>query len=137
MGGVTRMTLSLVVIMLEITNDLDALLPIMLVAMVAKWVGDGFIHSLYDMQIHMGNIPFLEWDAPKLAHIMISREAVTSNIPMLEEVETVENILNVIKDDTLNTIPVIDRGLDKHQLILKVNLLLFYLWLFMVTPIIF
>jgi H+/Cl- antiporter ClcA len=57
MGGVTRMTISLVVIILEITHDMEALLPIMLVAVVAKWTGDMFGHSLYDEQLHIGIIP--------------------------------------------------------------------------------
>jgi chloride channel 6 len=54
MGGVTRMTISLVVIIIEITHDMEALLPIMLVAVVAKWTGDMFGHSLYDEQLHIG-----------------------------------------------------------------------------------
>ena len=48
------MTISLVVIILEITHDMEALLPIMLVAVVAKWTGDMFGHSLYDEQLHIG-----------------------------------------------------------------------------------
>merc|ERR1739838_722489 len=37
LGGVTRMTISLTVILLETTNDIQYLLPIMITLMVAKW----------------------------------------------------------------------------------------------------
>ena len=39
-GGVTRLTMSLTVIMVEITNDIHQLLLIMITIMVAKWTGD-------------------------------------------------------------------------------------------------
>ena len=38
--GVTRMTVSLVVIMFELTGALTYALPIMISIMVSKWVGD-------------------------------------------------------------------------------------------------
>jgi H+/Cl- antiporter ClcA len=41
-GGVSRMTISLSVIMLEITGNMSLLLPIMITAMVSKWVGTMF-----------------------------------------------------------------------------------------------
>jgi len=46
LGGVTRMTMSLVVICLEISNDIDLIIPVMLAVGVAKQVGDQFNHSM-------------------------------------------------------------------------------------------
>jgi len=45
LGGMTRMTISLVVILLETTNDIQYLLPIMMVLMIAKWIGDWFVSA--------------------------------------------------------------------------------------------
>ncbi|XP_076814299.1 chloride channel protein A-like [Clavelina lepadiformis] len=48
-GGVSRLTVSLTVIMLEITNDTSFLLPLMTAVITSKWVGDCFYkHSLYE-----------------------------------------------------------------------------------------
>merc|ERR1719166_828370 len=60
LGGVTRMTISLTVILLETTNDIQYLLPIMITLMISKWVGDSFNISLYDQHIELKCVPFVE-----------------------------------------------------------------------------
>ena len=42
LGGVVRMTISLTIILIEATGNLTYGFPIMVVLMVAKWVGDYF-----------------------------------------------------------------------------------------------
>ena len=42
LGGVVRMTISLTIILIEATGNLTYGFPIMVVLMVAKWVGDFF-----------------------------------------------------------------------------------------------
>lgn len=59
--GVTRMTVSLVVIVFELTGDLSYLIPIMFVIMVSKWVADAFgKESIYDEHILLNEYPFLD-----------------------------------------------------------------------------
>ena len=43
LGGVTRMTVSLIVIMFELTGGLTYIVPIMVAVMISKWVGDAFV----------------------------------------------------------------------------------------------
>ena len=58
-AGVTRLTMSLTVIMVEITNDIHQLLLIMITIMVAKWTGDFLSHPLYHALLEVKCIPFL------------------------------------------------------------------------------
>nr|XP_025958771.1 chloride channel protein D-like [Dromaius novaehollandiae] len=59
-SGVSRLTISLTVIMVEITNDVQSLLLIMLAVMVAKMVGDLFNASLYSSLLKLKCIPYLD-----------------------------------------------------------------------------
>ena len=59
LGGVTRMTLSLVVIMMELTGETGHIVPIMLSVMISKWVGDFFNHSIYEVCIHNAGYPYV------------------------------------------------------------------------------
>ncbi|KAI9339123.1 chloride channel [Pilaira anomala] len=61
LAGVTRTTISLVVIMFELTYSLTYALPIMLSVMVAKWVADAmFVEGIYDLLIELKQYPYLE-----------------------------------------------------------------------------
>ncbi|CAG8626748.1 4929_t:CDS:10 [Ambispora leptoticha] len=60
-GGVTRMTVSLVVIMFELTGALTYVLPIMIAVMISKWVGDAFDkEGIYDAWIRLNEYPYLD-----------------------------------------------------------------------------
>ncbi|SPQ25988.1 7d9d3768-3d29-4622-80f4-b034667c9004 [Thermothielavioides terrestris] len=61
LAGVTRMTVSIVVIMFELTGALTYVLPIMVAVMVSKWVGDAFSRrGIYESWIHLNEYPFLD-----------------------------------------------------------------------------
>ena len=66
MGGVTRLTMSLAVIMVEITNDIQFLILIIVTIMFAKWTGDIFTPSLYHALMEHKHIPYLPEHAPQL-----------------------------------------------------------------------
>uniref|UniRef100_A0A0N5ABJ1 Chloride channel protein n=1 Tax=Syphacia muris TaxID=451379 RepID=A0A0N5ABJ1_9BILA len=61
LGGVTRMTVSLVVIMFELTGSLEFIVPTMVAVMFAKWVGDAIYQmGIYDSHIDLNGYPFLD-----------------------------------------------------------------------------
>ena len=61
LGGVTRMTVSIVVIMFELTGALTYVLPIMIAVMISKWVGDAFgKRGIYETWIRFNEYPFLD-----------------------------------------------------------------------------
>eukprot|EP00927_Polykrikos_kofoidii_P046362 TRINITY_DN40595_c0_g2_i1.p1 TRINITY_DN40595_c0_g2~~TRINITY_DN40595_c0_g2_i1.p1 ORF type:complete len:853 (+),score=134.34 TRINITY_DN40595_c0_g2_i1:29-2587(+) len=59
LGGVSRMTISLVVIMLELTNGPEYVVAFMLAVLIAKAVGDSLNEGIYDLQIVLKGYPFL------------------------------------------------------------------------------
>jgi len=73
-----RMTISLTVILLEATGDMQYVLPLMLCLMTARCVGNVFNDGLYDIHVKLAKMPFLEEDLPEeithqhltAAHIM-------------------------------------------------------------------
>ncbi len=55
------MTVSLVVIMFELTGGLTYIVPLMAAAVTAKWVGDAFGRGgIYDAHIELNGYPFLD-----------------------------------------------------------------------------
>eukprot|EP00127_Corallochytrium_limacisporum_P004427 Clim_evm5s162 gene=Clim_evmTU5s162 len=61
LGGVTRMTVSLVVIMFELTGGLTYVVPVMIAVMVSKWIGDATGYDgIYDCHIELNGYPFLD-----------------------------------------------------------------------------
>ena len=60
-AGVSRLSLSLTVMMMEMTNDIHFLPLIMIVIICAKCVGDRFTHPYYHAQLEARAIPFLHW----------------------------------------------------------------------------
>ncbi|KAK8124780.1 voltage gated chloride channel [Apiospora kogelbergensis] len=61
LAGVTRLTVSIVVITFELTGALTYVLPIMVAVMLAKWVGDAFSRrGIYESWIHFSGYPFLD-----------------------------------------------------------------------------
>ncbi|KAG8442075.1 hypothetical protein GDO86_011026 [Hymenochirus boettgeri] len=59
-SGVTRLTISLTVIMVEITNDAQSILLVMIAVMVAKTVGSYFNQPLFSSLMQLKCIPYLE-----------------------------------------------------------------------------
>ena len=82
------MTISLTVILIEATGNLTYGFPIMVVLMVAKWVGDYFNEGIYDIHIQLAGVPLLSWDPPPLSATTYASEVIKrvyrseSSIPM-------------------------------------------------------
>merc|ERR1712091_151906 len=62
LGGATRMTLSITVLIVETTGAVQLTVPIMLAIFAAKLVGDTFTLGIYDTHIKIRGAPLLEED---------------------------------------------------------------------------
>ncbi len=74
LAGVTRLTISIVVIMFELTGALTYVLPIMIAVMLAKWIGDAISkRGIYEAWIHLNEYPYLDnKDDSNIPHVPVS-----------------------------------------------------------------
>jgi len=108
LGGVTRMTMSLACIVLEISNDIDLVLPIMIAVAIAKQVGDMFNPSMYDVHLRLSGMPMLgiEWVLPKVAFgLLNARSVMASKIVCLHEAESPASIRRILQTTTHHGFP--------------------------------
>uniref|UniRef100_A0A0N4ZQ14 Chloride channel protein n=1 Tax=Parastrongyloides trichosuri TaxID=131310 RepID=A0A0N4ZQ14_PARTI len=125
LGGVVRMTISLTAIIVEATKDITFGLPIMLVLMITKWVGDCFNEGIYDAHIELNGIPILGWEPPKLSKNKTAQEVMRSDVVALQKKEKVKRLLEILKTTTHHGFPVLDRidpGLNRYDLPIYGNL---------------
>jgi chloride channel 7 len=59
MTSTMRLTIAIAVIMVEISDDVHMLLPVLVAVMVAKWVADAATHSIYHTLLEVKCVPFL------------------------------------------------------------------------------
>ncbi|KXJ16127.1 chloride channel protein D [Exaiptasia diaphana] len=116
-GGVSRLTMSLTVIMMEITNDIQFLLPIMVAIMVAKWVGDFTTHPLYHALLELKCIPFLDSE-PVIFHensknvnleLFTASQAMTTPAIVVHKVENVQRLARLLLETPHGGYPVVQK----------------------------
>lgn len=135
MAGSMRMTVSLCVIFLELTNNL-LLLPItMIVLLISKTVGDSFNPSIYEIILHLKGLPFLDANPEPWMRNLTVGELADAKPPVvtLHGVEKVARVVDVLRNTTHNGFPVVDEGVvppvglaegatELHGLILRAHL---------------
>ncbi|KAA3673757.1 chloride channel 3/4/5, partial [Paragonimus westermani] len=81
LGGVSRMTISLVVMMLELTGGLNYIIPLMVATMISKWTGDRLTKgSIYEEQIRLNGYPYLG-EHDELEHMWIAADVMQPSDP--------------------------------------------------------
>jgi len=113
-GGVSRLTMSLTVIMVEITNDISFLLPIMFAILISKWVGDFFTHPLYHSLLEFKCIPFLDTepvvyqDKTHLLNLELysAEEVMTTEVTTIKSCENVGKLSQILLSTTYGGFPV-------------------------------
>jgi CBS domain-containing protein len=117
LGGVTHMAVALSVVMLEITNDFEFLLPILITVLFAKGLSDNLAHPLFDMMIELKHIPFLEDEPTLTMHKIRCYHCMNRAVIALPVVTNVREILKVLCDEmhSHNGFPVVD-DLESKQI---------------------
>lgn len=113
LGGVTKMTVSLVVIMFELTGGLMYIVPLMVAIMTSKWIGDAFVHEgIYDGHIHLNGYPFLD-SKEEFTHTTLAADVMRprKNDPPLscitQDSFTVGDIEQLLEESVFQGFPVI------------------------------
>ena len=110
LGGVTRMTLPISVMMIEITSDAQFLIPIMLVVIVAKVVADQCVGPLYAEHLRMDGLVLMFSDrVPRSLRRMKAREMMNrGGVVKVGVVEAVDRLTQLLRETTHNAFPVVD-----------------------------
>ncbi|XP_078533179.1 H(+)/Cl(-) exchange transporter 3 isoform X1 [Lissotriton helveticus] len=113
LGGVTRMTVSLVVIVFELTGGLEYIVPLMAAVMTSKWVGDAFgREGIYEAHIRLNGYPFLD-AKEEFTHTTLARDVMRPRrnepplVVLTQDNMTVDDIESVINETSYNGFPVI------------------------------
>ncbi|XP_055051113.1 H(+)/Cl(-) exchange transporter 3 isoform X1 [Misgurnus anguillicaudatus] len=113
LGGVTRMTVSLVVIVFELTGGLEYIVPLMAAVMTSKWVGDAFgREGIYEAHIRLNGYPFLD-AKEEFTHTTLAREVMRprrSDPPLAvltQDDMTLGELQAMIAETSYNGFPVI------------------------------
>ncbi|KAF5733159.1 chloride channel protein CLC-c-like [Tripterygium wilfordii] len=128
LGGTMRMTVSLCVILLELTNDLLMLPLVMLVLLISKTVADCFNKGVYDQIVKMKGLPYLEAHAEPYMRHLVASDVVSGPLVTFSGVEKVGNIYHTLKNTRHNGFPVIDEppyssAQELYGLVLRSHLL--------------
>ncbi|XP_077866634.1 H(+)/Cl(-) exchange transporter 7-like [Saccoglossus kowalevskii] len=116
LGGILRMTISLTVILIEATGNMSFGLPVMLVLMMAQWVGNMFNKGLYDIHISLNGVPYLGWEAPPMSAKIFAREVMCAPVITLHTVEKVGDVVDLLTREIHNGFPVVDELEEDEQL---------------------
>ncbi|CAF4504795.1 unnamed protein product [Rotaria socialis] len=113
LGGVTRMTVSLVVIMVELTGGLSYSVPLMCAALISKLVGDALVgEGIYDAHIKLNNYPYLDIkaefiDQSTATDLMENKQDKNELIMLPRDGLTLSDLITILRTHKYNGYPVI------------------------------
>eukprot|EP01031_Cornospumella_fuschlensis_P028872 gene28872-34846_t len=108
LGGMARMTIAGCVIMLEACGNTTYLLPLMVTFAASRYAGNAINHSMYDMQIHLKKMPFLEGSLHSLGMLNYHpiSKIMAQPVITLQEIEKVRRVMEVLHTTSHNGFPV-------------------------------
>lgn len=109
LGGSMRMTISLCVILVELTNNIAFLPLLMIVLLVSKAVGDQFGIGIYDVHCGLKFAPILEEQPESFMRHLKARDVMSKDVVSFAAVERVGYIIEALQNTTHNAFPVVLR----------------------------
>jgi chloride channel 3/4/5 len=110
------MTVSIVVIMFELTGALTYVLPIMIAVMLSKWVGDAFSkRGIYESWIQFNEYPFLDnSEDTQIPDVPVSQimTRIEDLVVLTATGHTIESLTNILNTHPYRGFPVISDPRD-------------------------
>jgi len=108
LGGVTRMTISLTLIIIETTGVVQFGLPVFLTALAARVCGHLINEGLYDIHMELRHVPFLTWDPPIWYQTIRASEIMSYSPVCLDMRSEAGKTLEILKKERHNGFPVVE-----------------------------
>ncbi|OMJ17510.1 H(+)/Cl(-) exchange transporter 3 [Smittium culicis] len=98
--GATRTTISVAVILFELTESLTYTLPVMIAIVIAKWVADVFDRSsIYDKVMDLNGYPLLDVKTNFIFNKLCSGDIVSADSPAIsvDQINTVASVTKLVQ----------------------------------------
>ena len=125
LGGMARMTIAGCIIVLEACGNITYLLPLMVTFATSRYVGNAINESMYDMQIHLKELPFLEGSLHSLGLLNYHpvSEIMSKKLKSIYEVDKVGKVIELLQSTKHNAFPVVNKDGKMRGLILRRTLI--------------
>ncbi|CCW64808.1 unnamed protein product [Phytomonas sp. EM1] len=109
LAGTSRMTISICVIMVELSSELHYLLPVMVAIVVSKSVADRLSKPLYHEILHLSCVPYLSANLPHPDFEQLAvADVMSTNVVILRRRERTEVVLSALLNTTHHAFPVVE-----------------------------
>ncbi len=124
LGGMARMTIAGCVIILEACGNTTYLLPLMVTFAASRYAGNAINEPMYDIQIHLKQMPFLEGSLHSLGMLNYHpiSKIMATQVVTLNEIEKVRKVMDVLNNTKHNGFPVVSKDGRLRGLILRKTL---------------
>ncbi|CAL8095571.1 unnamed protein product [Orchesella dallaii] len=113
-AGTSRLPITSVIMMIEMTNDVNFVFLIMVCVLTSKFIGDQFTHSLYHSLIELKCMPFLEpelriyWEDKRVnLELFEVGDVMAEPVQCVRVIETVQNLAEVLTTSQHGGYPVV------------------------------
>ena len=108
LGGATRMTVSITLLVMETTGAMQLIIPLMITIFFAKTVGDKYSYGIYDTHIKIRGAPFLnepELTGPGLDKLRVN-EVMAANMVSLKPIAKVRDVVDALTRTSHGAFPI-------------------------------
>ncbi|ORC87433.1 chloride channel protein [Trypanosoma theileri] len=128
-SGISRLSFSLIVIMMELTSDLTHITCLMVGVIIAKALADRCCHSLYHSLLEVKAVPFLEAQTSVHKLDMFCAKDIMTHPPItLKSIEKVTDVKELLKSTPHNNFPVISISKGTYEGVISRAQLELLLW---------